>query len=80
MHSRSGQPGGIFTVRIQLAGQCLRVEVCDQGGPWQPLAPVSADGVNGRGLVIVGQLASRWGCEGHSLTGWTVWCELDACR
>jgi serine/threonine-protein kinase RsbW len=80
VHSRSGQPGGIFTVRVQLDGQRLRVEVCDQGGFWHAPAPVSADGQNGRGLVIVGQLASRWGCEGHSRSGWTVWYQLDTCR
>jgi serine/threonine-protein kinase RsbW len=80
VHSHSSQPGGTFTVRAQLDGQRLRVEVGDQGGPWHPPARVTADEQNGRGLVIVGQLASRWGCEGHSRTGWTVWFELDTCR
>jgi hypothetical protein len=40
----------------------------------------SLDGTRLHQLVIVSQLASRWGCEGHSRTGWTVWCELDTCR
>jgi anti-sigma regulatory factor (Ser/Thr protein kinase) len=80
VHSHSGQPGGTFTVRAQLDGQRLRVEVGDQGGPWHPSALVSADVQNGRGLLIVGQLASRWGCKGHSHYGWTVWFELDTCR
>lgn len=77
MHSRSREPGGSFTVRAQLTGQRLRVEVGDQGGPWQSGAPVSTDDLSGRGLVIVGQLAARWGCAGHSRTGWTVWYELE---
>lgn len=77
VHSRSRQPGGTFTVRAHVHGQRLRVEVCDQGGPWASPGHVGADEQNGRGLLIVGQLAARWGCEGHSQYGWTVWFELD---
>jgi serine/threonine-protein kinase RsbW len=75
-HSRSREPGGSFTVRTQLDGHCLRVEVGDHGGPWHSTTPASTDDENGRGLLVVSQLASRWGCEGHSRTGWTVWFEL----
>lgn len=77
VHSRSRQPGGSFTVRAQLHGHCLRVEVCDQGGSWDSPVRASADEQNGRGLLIVGQLAARWGCEGHSQYGWTVWFEME---
>jgi serine/threonine-protein kinase RsbW len=77
VHSRSGEPGGSFSVRVRLAGRRLRVEVGDQGGPWDSPGRVSTDEQNGRGLQIVGQLAARWGCAGHSRTGWTVWYELD---
>jgi anti-sigma regulatory factor (Ser/Thr protein kinase) len=77
-HSRSRQPGGHFTVRAHLHGQRLRVEVRDQGGPWHSPARASADEQNGRGLLIVGQLASRWACGGHSQHGWTVWYEINA--
>ena len=28
-------------------------------------------------LVAVGEIASRWGWEGHSRTGWCVWCEME---
>ena len=76
VHSRSGQAGGTFTVRVRLDGQRLRVEVCDQGGPWHSPGSPRTDEPNGRGLLIVSQLATRWGCEGHSRTGWTVWFEL----
>jgi serine/threonine-protein kinase RsbW len=77
VHSRSREPGGSFTVRVQLTGQHLRVEVSDHGGPWHPRTPPSPDDPGGRGLLIVGKLASRWGCEGHSHQGWTVWFELN---
>jgi serine/threonine-protein kinase RsbW len=76
VHSRSSQAGGTFTVRVRLAGQRLRVEVCDQGGPWHSPGSPSTDEPNGRGLLIVSQLATRWGCAGHSRTGWTVWFEM----
>jgi len=77
VHSRSREPGGSFTVRVQLTGQRLRVEVSDQGGPWHPRTRPSPDEPSGRGLLIVGELASRWGCAGHRRSGWTVWYELD---
>jgi serine/threonine-protein kinase RsbW len=76
-HSRSREPGGSFTVRVQASGQRLRVEVSDQGGPWHPREQASTDDPTGRGLLIVGQLAARWGCEGHSRAGWTVWFECE---
>ena len=77
VHSRSAQPGGQFTVRVRLGGQRLRVAVGDQGGPWHSPGRPSTDEPNGRGLLIVSQVAARWGCAGHSRTGWTVWFELD---
>jgi serine/threonine-protein kinase RsbW len=77
VHSRSREPGGSFSVRVQVDEQRLRVEVGDQGGPWHSPARATADEPGGRGLLIVGRLASRWGCEGHSRTGWTVWFERD---
>jgi anti-sigma regulatory factor (Ser/Thr protein kinase) len=78
VHSRSRQPGGSFTVRTHLDSRHLRVEVCDQGGPWHTLTRTYADEQKGRGLLIVSQLATRWGCEGHSQTGWNVWFEIEA--
>ena len=79
-HSRSREPGGWFTVRVQPGGQRLRVEVIDQGGPWHPRERASTDDPTGRGLLIVTQLAARWGCAGHSRHGWTVWFELEPGR
>ena len=34
VHTGSGEPGGLFTVRAVLAGSWLRAEVEDQGGGW----------------------------------------------
>lgn len=78
VHSHSRQPGGSFTVRAHRDHALLRVEVCDQGGPWHTAAQARADEQNGRGLLIVSNLVTRWGCEGHSQTGWNVWFEIQA--
>ena len=74
LHSRSGRPGGCFTVRATRRAGSVRVEVTDEGGPWR--RERDGDGQNGRGLVIVGQLAGRWGREDCG-AGRTVWFEID---
>jgi anti-sigma regulatory factor (Ser/Thr protein kinase) len=76
LHSRSREPGGHFRVRVQRHGRHLRVEVSDQGGPWLP--STSQDGLNGRGLLVVAQLARDWGRTGDQRAGWTVWFEIEA--
>jgi anti-sigma regulatory factor (Ser/Thr protein kinase) len=73
-HSRSGRPGGGFTVRATAREGSVRVEVEDEGGPWQPDA--GADGQSGRGLLIVGELASRWGRDDGDGRR-TVWFAID---
>src|ERR1017187_2799763 len=76
VHSRSGEPGGRFTVTAAIAGGRLRVGVRDDGGPWtQPVR--SRDGQHGRGLLVVGQLARDWGRAGDSATGWTIWFTMN---
>ena len=75
LHSRSGEPGGHFTVRAELSAKGLRVEVRDGGGPW--VWPAEPD-EHGRGLMIVGCLARAWGRAGDRERGWTVWFEMDA--
>ncbi|MDX6335913.1 MAG: hypothetical protein QOG05_3253 [Streptosporangiaceae bacterium] len=74
LHSRSCEPGGHLTVRVQAHSRCVRVEVHDQGGPWTGAAP--ADGQNGRGLLIVDQLARAWGRTGDEAAGWITWFEM----
>lgn len=75
LHSRSGMPGGKFIVRVTVRpGDCVQVEVGDDGGPWA-LRP--ADGERGRGLEIVAAVASAWGREGSASAGWVVWARLE---
>jgi hypothetical protein len=75
LHSASRRPGGRFTVRADASeGEYLRVEVSDQGGPWQP-KDARTDG-RGHGLDIVTALADDWGRHGDPATGWTVWFRL----
>ena len=76
VHSRSREPGGQFRVRVERHGSCVRVEVSDQGGPWEPT--FSPDGQNGRGLLVVTQLARDSGRSGNEHTGWTAWFEIEA--
>ena len=75
-HSRSGQPGGWFTVRaaVSESGR-LRIGISDQGGPWAPVQ--LSDGQHGRGLAIVRKLAQAWGVSTDSDGGRTVWFEVD---
>jgi anti-sigma regulatory factor (Ser/Thr protein kinase) len=74
-HSRSARPGGQFTVRAALAPGCLRVEVEDDGGPWQPRSRHHEHG--GRGLAILSTLA-RWGITTEGAGHRTVWFEMTA--
>jgi anti-sigma regulatory factor (Ser/Thr protein kinase) len=74
IHSRSAEPGGTITVTADIrAGDHVRIEVHDDGGPWTPPA-----GSAGRphGLYIVDVLASQWGVI-ETGTGRTVWAQLD---
>jgi anti-sigma regulatory factor (Ser/Thr protein kinase) len=74
LHSRSGRPGGRFTVCAATRPGSVRVAVADEGGPWRPGR--GGDGQGGRGLLIVGTLASRWGRDDGG-AGRTVWFEMD---
>jgi serine/threonine-protein kinase RsbW len=75
VHSRSREPDGHFSVRVQLHGSHLRVEVSDQGGPWTQSDTTDERG--GRGLLIVDQLTRAWGRTGNGQTGWTIWFEME---
>ena len=74
LHSRSGRQGGRFTVRATVQAGSVRVEVTDEGGPWR--RERDGDGQSGRGLLIVGELASRWSRD-ECGAGRTVWFEID---
>lgn len=77
VHSDSRQPGGHISVRAQLHGSHLRVEVTDQGGPWTA-RPSDAAGLHGRGLVILSRLVDAWGRTGNPTAGWTIWFEMTS--
>lgn len=77
VHSESGKPAGQISVRAQLHGSRLRVEVTDQGGPWTA-HPSDRAGLHGRGLVILSRLVDAWGRIGNPTVGWTVWFEMTA--
>ena len=65
-----------FSVTLTWDGRTLRGEVTDVNPvPPQPRLSMEADELGGRGLLLVSQVADRWGFEGHS-RGKTVWFEL----
>jgi len=75
VHSASGQPGGFFWLHVTaFPGKHVRVEVCDQGGPWVRRA---TDGERAHGLDIVRQLATSFGVDGDARSGRIVWARLD---
>jgi len=74
-HSHSRSPGGTVTIRATLTGGRLRVEVEDQGGPWNP-PPTQPDSPRGRGLSVVAALSDKWGKTGGGTRSRTVWFEL----
>jgi anti-sigma regulatory factor (Ser/Thr protein kinase) len=76
VHTASGE-GGTFTVVVCRCGQVVRVEVHDGGSQAPPGAcAAEAHASSGRGLGIVGALASRWGHLGDR-DGRVVWFEVD---
>ena len=83
IHSDSGLPGGVFTVRLAIEHGFVRIEVIDQGGQWpggrrachDPAADLEDVSQCGRGLRIVAALASAWGIGGDQ-EGRTAWCEI----
>lgn len=83
IHSDSGLPGGVFTVRLAINSNVVRIEVIDQGGNWpdgrrpspDTTADLDEDSQCGRGLRIVAALASGWGISGDP-EGRIAWCEI----
>ncbi|OEU91889.1 hypothetical protein DB35_07495 [Streptomyces abyssalis] len=65
--------------RLQVSGQRLRIEVCDEGDEESQVTPreAAAEDVNGRGLQLVNALAETWGVRSEdSHSGRVVWAEL----
>ncbi|MFJ7998545.1 ATP-binding protein [Streptomyces sp. NPDC096310] len=67
-----------FRVRLVLGATTLRIEVTDPRGERLPVVRAATDQeCFGRGLLIVEQVADRWGVAPLTV-GKTVWCELWA--
>ena len=73
-HSRSRLPGGTFTVRVTVVPDLhARIEVQDDGGPWNQ---GMIDPARHHGLDIVRAVADEWGIDGDHATR-TIWARLD---
>ncbi|MEU0599060.1 ATP-binding protein [Streptomyces sp. NPDC006393] len=73
-------PGRGFLLRLlPYDGGGLRVEVHDSGDgvPAVPRPDAGEPGEGGRGLLLVAELADKWGVGGRS-PGKVVWCEFAA--
>jgi serine/threonine-protein kinase RsbW len=85
IHSDSGLPDGVFTIRLAISGEYVRVEVLDQGGQWKGRGdgaedtrdPRQDDGQCGRGLAVVAAISRAWGIAGDQ-EGRIAWCEIDS--
>ncbi|HEY7359792.1 MAG TPA: ATP-binding protein [Streptosporangiaceae bacterium] len=75
LYSNSRRPNGRFIVRASLRPAGLRVEVEDEGGPWEH-RPGHND-QRGRGLAIVDALSTDWSITGDG-TSRTAWFEMGA--
>ncbi|MDL4770828.1 MULTISPECIES: ATP-binding protein [Thermomonosporaceae] len=83
-HAATGGRGGaagprppVITMRLGLAGAVLSIEVEDGIAALPRRSDAGDYDENGRGLLLVGALADRWGCrraERHP--GKVVWAEL----
>ncbi|MEU8889045.1 ATP-binding protein [Streptomyces sp. NPDC048442] len=68
-------PGREFDVRVLAGGGLLRIEVHDSGGGRVEAARPDGELEYGRGLLLVGALADRWGVGDREI-GKVVWCEF----
>ena len=74
LHSNSRLADGTFTVRAEISpGHHARIEVEDNGGPWNPAI---TDSTGHHGLDIVRALAADWGTRGDHTTR-TTWAQFD---
>ncbi|TYK43556.1 ATP-binding protein [Actinomadura decatromicini] len=65
-HTKSGQPGGTFTVEITRWDGAVAVAVTDEGALSEPVVTeVPDDAECGRGLRTVSLMASGWGWFGN---------------
>ncbi|WNI24428.1 ATP-binding protein [Streptomyces sp. ITFR-16] len=72
-------PGRDFQLGLTAQpGRLLRIEVTDTRGDRLPVASAPDQlAESGRGLLVVGALADRWGVTSGPVPRKTVWAELD---
>jgi len=80
VHSRSGEPGGQFSVDVDWTPTLVRVIVGDQGSDKAPAVAAKAGsapplGESGRGLLLVDELANAWGTASPLKHRW-VWADI----
>ncbi len=82
-HTASGRPHGTFVVEVVRKASTVRITVHDQGGGGVPefvrRERVDPLGERGRGLALVGALASKAGHRGDRETGHAVWAQFTRC-
>jgi anti-sigma regulatory factor (Ser/Thr protein kinase) len=77
-HGRA--PGRLVRVHLTVGKEVLRVAVTDARREARPyVREAAADDGGGRGLVLVREVAARWGVREREV-GKTVWCEVDVRR
>jgi anti-sigma regulatory factor (Ser/Thr protein kinase) len=70
LHARTA-----VSLRVQLSGSRVRIEVFDQNPRVPVMAPCPAEATSGRGLALITVLATTWGMENRD-EGKVVWAEL----
>lgn len=71
-------PGRSFRLGLSVGETgVLRIEVTDARGDRLPGPSAATDGESGYGLLLVGELADRWGTEVGPVPCKTVWAEID---
>ena len=73
-------PGRDFELRLTLTAGTIRVDVSDtrhENLPDHDAPPPAPDCESGRGLLLVGLLATRWGVRERAV-GKTVWAEIPS--
>ncbi|MEW1774147.1 ATP-binding protein [Streptomyces sp. NPDC086777] len=69
--------GRDFGLLLYVVGDTLRIEVTDTRGDRLPHAqPLAPEAESGRGLVLVGALADKWGVAPGLSPRKTVWAEI----
>jgi hypothetical protein len=80
-HTRSGEPGGRFTVEVTWSSKAARVVVGDQGSDEIPTSNASpgdeaGDLESGRGLFLIDAMSATWGTAGNAHARW-LWADVD---